>query len=71
MEFLRKYRWILITFIPVIVGYIVNIFIMIPFVGTLLFLCTANSDNNILVSHRRTVCRSKLETDTGNVDKQL
>ena len=37
MGFLRKYRWVLFTFIPVIVGYIVNIFIMIPFVGMLLF----------------------------------
>ena len=37
MEFFRKYKWFLLTFVPVIVGYIVNIFIMIPVAGTLLF----------------------------------
>ena len=34
---IKKYGLFFITFIPVIIGYIVNIFIMLPFVGTLLF----------------------------------
>ena len=41
-----------------------------PFRGYASILCIANSDNDILVSHRRTVCRGKLEADTGNSDKQ-
>jgi len=37
MGFFSKYKWFLFTFVPVIVGYVVNIFIMMPFVGMLLF----------------------------------